>query len=198
MDAGTTHPGYQESLDQHSSEQNVTRNHCLVLRWLGQAASRPLLPAASQYDQTKSRQPNSLRIALIHGQNVLWRDVRLEQMTWAQDVSTAQSKYVAIPADLGAHFFCRSVRQQMLHVDAAVKTEPIAELGIELLRRHLRPDRLDWVEDVDAHLDQFGNQRSDQTAAVEQRRASRHDILHFFARVLASLFAPPASTSIRV
>ena len=47
-----------------SNRTNITHDHCPALRGLGQAASRPLVPAAGQYNQTKNRQPNSLRIVL--------------------------------------------------------------------------------------------------------------------------------------
>jgi hypothetical protein len=44
------------------------------------------------------------------------------------------------------------VRQETLHVDPAVKREPVAEFGVELLGRHRRSGRLNGIQHVDLKI----------------------------------------------
>ena len=62
--------------------------------------------------------------------------------------------------------FGRALRQGMVDVDAAVKSQPIAKLGLEAAAIHVLGVGLDGVEEVYAHFDEFGDEGIDGAVAV--------------------------------
>ena len=59
----------------------------------------------------------------VDRQNVFRRHIGLEQVGRAKDVTAAGPEYFAVAAGLSGHFVGRAMRQQMLHINPAVKTE---------------------------------------------------------------------------
>ena len=88
-------------------------------------------------------------------------------MDGVEDEPAAGSQVVNAPLHLVAHFLRGAVRQHALGVHAAaVEGEVLAESLLQLPRVHARGADLHRVQDVNARLDQVGEQLGDGAAGM--------------------------------
>ena len=100
----------------------------------------------------------------IHSHHVLYGNVRLDRVRRREDIPAVSAQDTGQAQGLRPDLFGRTLRQEFLRVNTAIKREAVAELALQVIRFHSGSARLDRVEYLHARHQQSGDQIADRAA----------------------------------
>lgn len=116
---------------------------------------------------------------VVHGNDVFDGGERLQVVAWCQYVAgMVAGQRVNAVAYFGTNFVRRAERKNLLVLDAAMETDPFAEIILQCRQFHAGTTPLHWIQDLNANLDEIRQECAHPAVVMVE---------HFYAKLPAQL-----------